>query len=354
MKRILKLIKLLIGILLILAVAILFFLLFLTITDYFPNEKEKIKIMGKGETLPLEKKEFSFLTWNIGYGGLGKKMDFFYEGGTKVRPEKKEFDWYFNGICQTISREDSVDFIFIQESDIHSKRSYYTDEVTGIGKFLPERCLLFAKNYDSQFVPVPLEDPMGRVVSGIACFLKYRPESAVRVDYGTRFSWPKQLALLKRCFMVLKYSIGSGKQLVLINLHNSTFDQGGVLRKKELLKLNSLALSEYVNGNYVIIGGDWNNNPRGFNPETVISGDVVKVIDPPLDSNFLPGWQFAFDPQAPSNRDVDMPYQKGKTKTTIIDFCVVSPNVNVELVKTLSTGFNYSDHQPVIMKVTLK
>ena len=290
MKTTLKLIKGLGGILIICTITILGFLLFLTLTDYYPRVKESIGIVRKGLKLPPEKKEFSFLTWNIGYGGLGKKMDFFYEGGTRVRPKKKEFEEYLNGICQTISKEDSVDFIFIQESDMHSKRSYYTDEITGIGNFLPERCLLFAKNYDSRFVPVPLDDPMGRVVSGISCFPKYKPFTAERIDLGTRFSWPKQLALLKRCLMVMKYKLTSGKELVIINLHNSTFDKGGVLRKTELMKLNQIALPEYIKGNYVIIGGDWNNNPRGFKPETIISGDIVKVIDPALDLNFLPGW----------------------------------------------------------------
>jgi len=73
-----------------------------------------------------------------------------------------------------------------------------------------------------------------------------------------------------------------------------------------------------------------------------------------LDSTFLPGWRFAFDPLAPTNRDVDMPYQKGKTQTTIIDFYVISPNVEVESIHTVATAFNFSDHQPVVMKVTLK
>jgi endonuclease/exonuclease/phosphatase family metal-dependent hydrolase len=354
MKTTIKLIKGLGGILIISTVAILGLLLFLTVTDYYPREKEAIGIVRMGLKLPSEKKEFTFLTWNIGYGGLGKKMDFFYEGGTKVRPEKSEFVGYFNGICKCLLSNDSIDFIFIQETDVHSKRSYFVDEVEGVANFFPGRCSLFAKNYDSKFIPVPLDAPMGRVVSGISCFPKYKPVTAERIDLGTRFSWPKQLALLKRCLMVMKYKLTSGKELVIINLHNSTFDKGGILRKTELMKLNQIALPEYAKGNYVIIGGDWNNNPRGFKPETVISGDIVKVIDPALDSNFLPEWQFAFDPKTPSNRDVDMPYQKGKTKTTIIDFYVVSPNVKVESVRTFLTGFNYSDHQPVIMKVTLK
>ena len=354
MKRNVKLIKILAGILFIPACVILGFLLFLTVTDYHPVEKETIVIGENGITLPPVKKDFTFLTWNIGYGGLGKNMDFFYEGGTRVRPEKKEFMGYMEGICQCLSSMDSVDFILLQEADVHSKRSYFTDEVTEIGKIFPVRCSLFAKNYDSRFVPVPLDNPMGRVVSGIACYPEYKPITAERIDFGTRFSWPKQLVLLKRCIMVMRYKLASGNELVIINLHNSTFDKGGTLRKRELKKLHSFVLAEYSKGNYVITGGDWNTNPRGFRPESVISGDLVKSIDPILDSTFLPGWRFAFDPSAPSNRDINMPYQKGKTRTTIIDFYVVSPNVEVKSVHTVTTGFMFSDHQPVVMKVTLK
>ena len=354
MKRSVKLIKIIAGILFIPAGVILGFLLFLTVTDYHPAEKETILIGAKGITLPTGKKDFTFLTWNIGYGGLGKNMDFFYEGGTRVKPEKKEFTGYLEGICQCLSSMDSVDFILLQETDIHSRRSYFTNEVTEIGKIFPRRCSLFAKNYDSRFVPVPLDNPMGRVVSGIVCYPEYKPITADRIDFGTRFSWPKQLVLLKRCIIVMRYKLASRNELVIINLHNSTFDKGGTMRKRELKKLHSFVLAEYLKGNYVITGGDWNTNPRGFRPESVISGDLVKSIDPILDSMFLPGWRFAFDPLAPSNRDVNMPYQKGKTRTTIIDFYVVSPNVEIKSVHTIATGFSFSDHQPVIMKVTLK
>jgi endonuclease/exonuclease/phosphatase family metal-dependent hydrolase len=160
--------------------------------------------------------------------------------------------------------------------------------------------------------------------------------------------------MLKRCILVMRYFLASGKELVIVNLHNSTYDKGGSLRKRELQKLHSFLFSEYARGNFVIAGGDWNTNPRGFRPESVISGDQSKKIDPVLDPEFLPGWGFAFDPSVPSNRDVDMPYQKGKTQTTIIDFYVVSPNVEINTVRTISAGFRCSDHQPVIMKVTLK
>ena len=111
--------------------------------------------------------------------------------------------------------------------------------------------------------------------------------------------------------------------------------------------------NEYSKGNFVVAGGDWNQNPRGSQMEKIRTGDKVKEIALPFASDIFDGWQFAFDPGQPTNRDVDRSYQKGITKTTIIDFFVVSPNVNVESVNTIKTGFENSDHQPVVLKIKI-
>jgi endonuclease/exonuclease/phosphatase family metal-dependent hydrolase len=194
---------------------------------------------------------------------------------------------------------------------------------------------------------------MGKVVSGILTFSRFQPESATRIDFGTSFSWPKRLVFLKRCFLVMRFRLQNGSEFVLINTHNSVFDEEGELRKKELKKLNDFMSMEYRKGNFVVAGGDWNQNPRGFKGKKIESGDKVKEITLPFSSEIFDGWQFVFDPLLPTNRDVDMNYLKGITKTTIIDYFVVSPNVTVESINTISTGFEYADHQPVIMKIKL-
>jgi hypothetical protein len=118
--------------------------------------------------------------------------------------------------------------------------------------------------------------------------------------------------------------------------------------------LDSTMKAEYQAGNYVVAGGDWNSNPRGFSTSSVITGDLVTRIDPPVESGFLPGWQFVFDPARPSNRFADIPYRKGVTRTTIIDFFVVSPNIEIKHITTIPAGFACSDHEPVVMGVRLK
>ena len=330
------------------------FLGFLTMTEFSPEGKSNPEINGKGKPMDPSRREFTFFTWNIGYSGLGQEMDFFYEGGTLVRPEKEQCSRYFEGIKRMVQANDTADFIFLQEVDVHSKRSWYCDEFAALSNILPDYFNVFAQNYGSMFIPIPLPNPMGRVKAGLACYLKMKQESAEVRYYKTDLSWPKRLAFLKRCFVLLRFGLDNGKDLVVLNTHNSAYDSSGVWRKIELSALDSAMKSEYMRGNYVIAGGDWNINPRGFNSSTVASGDAVISLDRLIEPSFLPGWQFVFDPNQPSNRNLDMPYKKGVTKTTIIDFFVLSPNVEVRCVSTIPTGFACSDHQPVVMGVRLK
>ncbi len=330
------------------------FLGFLMLTEFSPSTSFSPEIRGNGSPFDPSQREFTFFTWNIGYAGLGREMDFFYDGGKTSIPGKTYCDRYFEGIKSQLKANDTADFIFLQEIDVHAKRSWYVDELYGIAGILPAYSSVYATNYDCRYVPLPLREPMGRVVSGIAAFSQFNPVKAEVLYFDAFFSWPKRLVLLKRCFILMRYGLDNGNELVVINTHNSAFDSTGVLRKRELEILDSVMTSEYEKGNYVIGGGDWNSNPRGFNGNAVTTGDRVTTVQPPVDPGFLQGWEFAYDPRHPSNRNVDIPYQKGITKTTIIDFFVVSPNVEVKQVAALPMGFACSDHEPVVMRVRLK
>jgi hypothetical protein len=104
----------------------------------------------------------------------------------------------------------------------------------------------------------------------------------------------------------------------------------------------------------VVVGGDWNLNPLGFDPGLFTTGDVGMRIKPAIEPDFLPkSWKWAFNPAIPTNRSVDQPYERGITTTTIIDFFVVSPNIDVLEIGTEDLGFQWSDHQPVRMRFML-
>jgi endonuclease/exonuclease/phosphatase family metal-dependent hydrolase len=325
-----------------------------SILDYRPPDRLNLFIIGNGISTINSKQDFSILSWNTGYAGLGKEMDFFYEGGKQVRPSRTMSGKYLNGIAEELKSAGSADFYFFQEVDVRSKRSYNRDELEQYATVLNSYTYAFAINYNVWFVPVPPLNPMGRVKSGQAIFARYFPSEAVRYAFSSRFPWPKRLFMLDRCFILERFMLDNGKDLVLINTHNSTFDNGS-LRQIELAELKNTLLAEFGKGNYVVAGGDWNMNPPGYNPGMISTGDMAKSIDPPLENDFLPsGWGWAYDPSKPTNRDVDQPYEKGKTATTIIDFFVLSPNVEYLSAGTLSLGFENTDHNPVVLHFRLR
>lgn len=347
MKTILKFI--LVCIICFLSVGLLYFsgvLLYTTITEYKPEQEEVIHFTVKENKMLEMDKIYSMLSWNIGYAGLGKEMDFFYEGGERVRPEKEWNFSYLDGIKKFITENDSIDFFLMQEIDIRSHRSFNENQFENVQNKLPDFTGIFATNYKASFVPVPLYEPMGKVWGGMATYSKVCPVEALRLSTPGTYSWPKRLFMLKRCFIKTVFPLDNGKVLVIFNIHNSAFDDAAELRIQELELLKKEILAEFEKGNYVIAGGDWNQNPPRLDI-TKIKKYVTKESWPIPDDYFPTGWQWAFDASLPTNRDVDKPFNPSKTACTIIDFYLVSPNIHIENIRTIDRQFYFSDHMPV-------
>lgn len=321
------------------------------ISDYKPEEKETIA-QSDNPSILQDSISITLLTWNIGYAGLDKEMDFFYDGGTKVITPEANCRENIAEIGNYLKKNDTIDFIILQEVDRKSKRSYKIDEFADISEKLTGYKSFFAKNYDVFFVPRPLSNPMGKVVSGIATFSKYTPGSSVRFSLPGDFGFPTQLFYLDRCFMVNRYKMTNSKELVLINTHNEAFDEGDI-RRAQMEMLKGFIINEYNSGNYIIAGGDWNQCPPGFKP--AFQENQVNTAQMVMESDYLPtGWIYVFDPESPSNRSVVAAYDPSTTTTTVIDFFILSPNLEPVSVKCLNLGFEYSDHNPVIVQVKLK
>lgn len=320
------------------------------ISDYRPDEKITIEENGQVKALS-DSAGISVLTWNIGYGGLDDDMDFFYDGGTKVRTPRESFNRNFAAVKEFLKSNDSIDFILLQEVDRKSKRSYRTDEHAAIEDLLQARSSQFAVNYDVFFVPVPATSPMGKVLSGISVFGKNQPSSSVRYAFPGKYGFLKQLFMLDRCFLVNRYPLANGKELVLINTHNEAFDPGEI-RRAQMQYLKTFLLDEFSKGNYIIAGGDWNQAPPGFSPH--FGGDVVNTNQMVLNKDYLPpDWTWSYDNNTPSNRTVTAPYRPDVTATIVIDFFLLSPNVRSVSVKCINLHFRNSDHNPVILDARL-
>jgi endonuclease/exonuclease/phosphatase family metal-dependent hydrolase len=336
---------------LILAGAFALFLLYSTLDDYRPKEVTRVFSAEDPPVLP-DSGTFNLLIWNIGYGGLDASMDFFYDGGKRVRPTGDQAAANLEGIISTLENYRDFDMILLQEVDRDSKRSHHTDQFGEIEKAFSGYTACFGMNYRVTFVPVPLKAPMGKVESGLMTLSKYPPSTVDRYSFPGNYAWPTRLFMLDRCFLVERHPLNNGRELVVINTHNSAYDDG-TLRKGQMEFLKEFLTTEKDLGNYVIVGGDWNQSPYGIEHE--IPGykfDTINLTH--IEKDYpSPDWHWAFDKNVPTNRRVTTPYDRSTSLTTVIDCFLLSPNVELENVQTVNLDFRNSDHQPVVLRVRL-
>lgn len=333
-----------------------------TLTDYQPESVLPAEVKAHAVEKVLTDSVISLLIWNQGYAGLGAEADFFYQGGgfftsrgRMVRPPKQLVDQYFAGTTAAVKTY-QADFYLFQEVDYASKRSYYQNQFTSMQKKVPGFFAAYFPNYIAKRVPVPVLEPWkayGAVNSGLATFSKYEPVEAQRLQLPGKFGWPKRLFMLDRCLGYTRYKTSSGKELVVINIHNEAFDKGGIKKQQEVF-LRDLALKEYKKGNYVIAGGDWNTCPPFLSPDVFMKEKKPEFRGQNMNPELFPSdWNWIYDPTVPTNRDNDRPYKQYKTYVTLIDYFLVSPNVQVKKIKGINQNFRFSDHQAVWMEVEL-
>ncbi|MEM6263200.1 MAG: endonuclease/exonuclease/phosphatase family protein [Bacteroidota bacterium] len=348
LKRIFRILLIIIGL------AVLYvggMIAYAMITDYEPELTTEAKIESTASQSSLRQDTLRLLNWNIGYCGLGEESDFFYDGGETVRMPREIVEKNLEGVKRVL--EDYVpdyDFILLQEVEKDSRRSYHINQYEVLKDLFRGYAASFGKNYHVAFIPIPFTNPMGGVHSGLATYTRYQPQKSTRFSFEGNYDWPNYLFFLDRCFLVNRYPLENGKELILINTHNSAYDDG-TLRQRQMEQLSDVLIEEYQKGNYVLVGGDWNQKAPGFTGFTDIpsaEGGIPIAATYPEE-----GWTWAFDPDIPTNRQLIKPYDPATTTRTLIDFYLLSPNIELVEVKTRDLGFAYSDHQPVELSVKL-
>ena len=326
---------------------------YLSITEYSPGEIETLAVTmnPRPYTMPMGKRMVA-VSWNIGYGGLGRNQNFFMDGGDMVRPDRKQdVEENLAGIVSGLSQQ-KADLYLIQEADVNSKRSYYIDQRAAM-----ERGLMmgssYARNYQCDYVPFPWP-PIGKVDSGLMNFSLYQVDEATRESLPVPFSWPIRLANLKRCLLVERMPVeNSDKELVVINLHLEAYEDGAG-RKKQTEMLMQILQAERRNGNYVVVGGDFNQTFPGATEYPILNEALWKPGA--LEGNELPeGFRYVFDSATPTCRLLNRNYSGNRKETQlfVIDGFILSDNVKVNHIQTIDLNFQHSDHNPVRLEFTL-
>jgi len=299
--------------------------------------------------------QYVITTYNIGFGAYDPEFSFFMDSGEMLTGEKihgasgkaknlEVVNTNTDGAIATVSAFDP-DFLFFQEVDVKANRSYGVDQLAEIRANLTGYGSVFAENFHSAYLFYPFHDPIGKTQSGIVSFSKYQIDSAVRHQLPIDDSFPNKFFDLDRCFLLTRISTSSGIDLVLINIHMSAYDAGGLVRQAQLAALNVILEAE--KDNYVIVGGDFNHDIAGsinlFPTEQKVPVWVYVLTQADLPE----GYRFATANNVGTCRSSDMPYDPGVNYQAVIDGFIVNDKITTVSVTNIENDYLYSDHNPV-------
>lgn len=351
-----KQISKLIGVILLAATLIIGgFLLYITLTDYTPEEVIELEVVNNQERVLQQGEPITVTTFNIGYAGLDRNQDFFMDGGTKSRSSSEQQTITNMEAIASFMKEADSDMYILQEVDKKSSRSYKLNQVDYISSTMANHSYTFAVNYKVPWVPVPLLDPMGTTYSGLLTLSKFASTANHRIDLPGKESWPLQQFDLDRAMIESRLPVDNGRELVLINLHLSAFDEGGIIRKQQLDYLLAYIKKESEQGNYLIIGGDWNHVLPGTDPEVFKTTQAWPEWLQKFPDNFKPeDFNWAVDAEVSTVRTLDVPYTEGENFRAVIDGFLVSSNIEIIAVQGKDLGHANSDHNPVTVQFVLR
>lgn len=336
------------------------YLLYVILTYERIEDNLQLDIEGEGidEELALGT-EYTILTQNLGFGAYTRDFTFFMDGGTESRAESKESvkDCINTGI-DTVAGF-NPDFILFQEIDIDATRSFHVNQYDMLSERFNDYSRVKAINYDSAYLMYPFHEPHGASYSSMVTFSRYEIESSVRRSFPISTSLSKFLDL-DRCYSVSRVKVEGGKELVIYNAHSSAYGSDEEIRTAQMTMLLNDMKAEYDKGNYVICGGDFNHDFTGDSTQKLNEG--MGAIDfgwaQPFPEELIPeGFSRAISYKdgvyKPTCRDCDIPYEEGNF-TIIVDGFIISDNVKCVEVENIVTGFEYSDHNPVVLKFILE
>ena len=364
-----KALRIVLIVIAILLAAVIGYACFVFLSYYRLPDNRALTVEGNTGTAAETGKEYTLVSYNIGFGAYRQNFGFFMDGGTRAKATSaEEVRETMNGIVSVLKEQDA-DIILVEEADKYSDRARHVDECAALRDAFADETYVFAQNYDSPYLFFPIYDPIGKAVSGLITLTRFGISSSLRRSLPVENSLTK-IVDLDRCYSVSRIPVegkdeSSGKELVLYTTHLSAYvsAQGDVL-DAQLDMLVSDMRREYENGNYVICGGDFNKDmlaPVGGSGrffDRTGKNDVEMSWTMPINTALFEGTGLSVispvDEEAPlpSCRNADGPYNPDQYFITVDGF-IVSDNVEVRSSDVIDTDFFWSDHNPVRMEFVL-
>ena len=308
-------------------------------------------------------RDLTAVTFNIGFGAYVPEYSFFMDGGTESRAfSMQDATNAVNGSLELV-KTFKPDFVLLQEVDIDATRSYNVNQLNLVKRKLPEFFTHEAVNYDSAYLFYPPTDPIGKSLSSIVTASRFPLSSFIRRSLPMPTDYTKFLDL-DRCYSVAEIPTVTAHKLYVYNVHLIAYGGNAEVGTAQVQMLLA-DMEEHVKaGDYVICGGDFNHD---------LLDSFARFNGVGLE---LPGWAHPFPVElipngitllnhytdvdddksnlVPTSRDADKPYTGPEGHTlVIIDGFLVSDNIEVLSIQNIDAQFQFSDHNPVVLRFRL-
>jgi endonuclease/exonuclease/phosphatase family metal-dependent hydrolase len=222
-----------------------------------PIEDAIIYYSDKQKNNPQPLNEIKLMSWNIRFG-IGRSNWFGDACGLNTIFDKNIVDSTLNLITEKINKE-NPDILMVQECDVNSKRTSYTQEINFILNNTRFNYAYYGPVWQSQFIP---SHGLGKMDMGIVIFSKWKLENAKRISLPLRSdqSAAEKYFYLRYCMLQAELNIEGFKSVKLFNVHSVAFSSDDTKKrqydfiKNEFDKIKS-------DGGYFACGGDFNTLP---------------------------------------------------------------------------------------------
>lgn len=284
--------------------------------NVFPNKKRK----DEGYKQLSINDDISILTYNIGDCTFGE-INF-----TTSFSKAKE---NLNNIIKLID-EESYDICLLQESNWINLTNYFINPSKNIAKHFKEYSFIYGTNSNLFKIFDSGNMTMTKYNSDNKCLtIPFKGEGFINDKFYVH-------KLLMESRIVIEET---GKELVVYNIHLAPHYKNRSVKLRQIKYILELAKSEYLKGNYVVIGGDWNTD---LSFEEQSKNSLLPILEEIFCDEI---WEF----QKVEGFTYQAINKEGKEVNKILDGFLYSPNIK-GYSKVLEEH-KYSDHNPVELKL---
>lgn len=312
---------------------------------FLPRPTEPIPARGVGSALGRGR-PFTVLSWNIQFAA-GRNRWFFYDGGPDVRVTATEVEHNLAGITSLIASVEP-DLVLLQEVDRNSVRTARIDQHERLRSALRLACDASTPYFKVPFVPVPVNNPLGRVDLHLSVFSRFTLGPGTRTALAPlrEPAWRRAFNL-RRAVQHHPIGLADGGVFDLFQTHLSAFALGdGSLERQG----HQVAEAVGRTSGPALLAGDFNALPPGDDPQrlghaAILYADATSPLAPLLD---------AFDllwpserPSPPERFGTYVPWGSRVPDRTL-DYAF-GRGLTVHAVRTIADGQLWSDHLPVVL-----